>query len=136
MNNDRLRGFARQMRKDPTPAEKRLWRLVRGRRLAGFRFRRQHPVGPFIADFYCAVAALAVELDGESHLGREAADQERDRHFADVGVRALRFPDGEVFDNPDGVVEVILRVCVERTAANPRVGHWLDPVGRFRPEPG
>ena len=64
----RLLEFARRMRREPSPAEDAMWRLLRNRRLAGFRFRRQHPIPPYITDFYCSVAKLVIELDGDTHL--------------------------------------------------------------------
>ena len=66
-DNPKLRRFAREMRREPTPAEETIWRLVRNRRLAGFKFRRQHPLGPYILDSYCPRARVLVELDGDSH---------------------------------------------------------------------
>ena len=64
-DNPRLKTFARRMRREPTPTEKRLWSRVRNHRLGGFKFRRQHWLGSFILDFYCPEAALVVELDGD-----------------------------------------------------------------------
>ena len=58
---------ATYMRRNPTPAEDRLWRLLRGRQVGGFHFRRQHPIGRFIVDFYCAMARLVIEVDGSVH---------------------------------------------------------------------
>ena len=63
-----LLDHARQMRRDPTPAERKLWHKLRNHRLAGLKFRRQQPLGPFIADFCCPSAKLVVEVDGVSHI--------------------------------------------------------------------
>jgi adenine-specific DNA-methyltransferase len=65
------------MRREPTPTEEALWRLLRNRQLAGCKFRRQHPVGRYIADFYSASAALVVELDGDSHATPEGQEHDR-----------------------------------------------------------
>jgi very-short-patch-repair endonuclease len=130
---DRLRQFARAMRKDPTPAERILWRLVRHRRLAGYRFRRQHPFGPYILDFYCPVAALVVELDGDTHAGREECDQARDVFLSERGLFTLRVPNDWLYTDGDAVLERVARTCAERAAANPLVSHKLDAAGRFRP---
>ena len=90
----RLLGYARAMRRDPTPAEELLWWRLRGNEL-GFHFRRQEPIGPFVADFACRSARLIVETDGDSHEdpGRDAR---RDRCFAERGWRVIRFDDSEV----------------------------------------
>jgi len=72
--NARQRDRARVLRRNSTPAEVILWRDLRNRRFDGHKFRRQRPIGPFIADFYCAALALVIELDGDSHLGKELPD--------------------------------------------------------------
>lgn len=117
-DNPRLREFARAMRKEPTPAEKALWRLLRNRRLSGFKFRRQHPFGPYILDNYCVRAKLVVELDGDSHAtpDGQAGDRERDAYLAANGILVLRFWNGDVHDNAEGVLDTIARTCAERIA--------------------
>src|SRR5262245_57379056 len=102
---------ARELRHDMTPTEKILWRLLRDRRFAGFKFRRQKPIGGFIVDFYCARARLVIELDGESHVGKEAPDQERQDALERRGLKVLRFWDTQVYDELDAVIEVIWREC-------------------------
>ena len=100
---------ARSMRGQPTNIERRLWRFLRDRRLAGAKFRRQHPVGPYIVDFFCAEAGLVVELDGGRHAepqGR-ARDENRDRELCGMGLRVLRLRDGDVARNLDGVLRTI-----------------------------
>ncbi|MBA4064782.1 MAG: hypothetical protein C0501_13925 [Isosphaera sp.] len=132
---DRLRQFARAMRKDPTPAERILWRLVRHRRLAGYRFRRQHPFGPYVLDFYCPVATLVVELDGDTHTGREERDKTRDDFLSAHGLFTLRVTNDTLFEDEDAVLDLIARTCAERAAVNPAVSHKLGADGRFRPAP-
>src|SRR5215218_2442113 len=92
---------ARSLRQEMTPAEQILWKLLRNRRLTGFKFRRQQPIGPYIADFFCAAAGLIVELDGESHLGRTEADAARQTAPEAMGYRVLRFHNGEVYAECD-----------------------------------
>jgi len=100
---------ARSLRRRLTPPEARLWVHLRGKALGGLRFRRQHPLGPYVLDFYCDAARLAVEVDGQTHaLGASPArDQERDAWLRMRGVRTLRLPAHEVRDNLDGVARTI-----------------------------
>ena len=105
---------ARRLRREATPAEKILWPELRGRRFAGFKFRRQHVLGPFIVDFYCARAALVVELDGETHLGRERPDLERQAWLEDRGLLVLRFWNNAVYDDHEVALETIWRACEAR----------------------
>jgi very-short-patch-repair endonuclease len=104
------RDNARQLRRALTPPEARLWVALKGRALADLRFRRQHPIGPYVLDFFCAGARLAVEVDGESHGfgNRSERDERRDAWLAERGVRTLRIPAIEVRDNLDGVVTMIV----------------------------
>jgi very-short-patch-repair endonuclease len=106
----RTRDNARQLRRAMTPPEARLWLELRKRTAAGLRFRRQHPVGPYVLDFYCVSAQLAVEVDGEGHgFGdRPARDARRDHWLPERGVRTLRIPAVEVRDNLDGVLTMIV----------------------------
>ena len=70
---------ARELRKEASTPKRLMWGLLRGRRLDGITLRRQHPIGPYVADFYCAAAKLVIELDGDSHIGRADADERRQR---------------------------------------------------------
>ena len=97
---------ARQLRRKLTPPEARLWVALKTKKL-GVHFRRQHPIGPYILDFYCDAAKLAVEVDGQGHLGRIEHDERRDRWLLGEGVRTLRIRAADVRDNVDGVVETI-----------------------------
>jgi very-short-patch-repair endonuclease len=89
--------------------ERRLWNQLRRRQLQGLRFRRQHPVGPYILDFYCDSARLAVEVDGYSHdvADRPRHDQRRDDWLAACGVRTLWIGARDVLDDMDGVLATI-----------------------------
>ncbi|WP_352526578.1 endonuclease domain-containing protein [Mesorhizobium sp. M0060] len=89
------RRFARSMRREPMEAEGRLWHELRGRRLDGIKFRRQVPVGKFIADFICAEARLIVEIDGSQHADSHH-DGERDTELKARGFRVLRFWNDDV----------------------------------------
>ena len=96
--------------------EMKLWRLLRSRKLIGAKFRRQHPFGPYILDFYCPEIRLAVELDGGGHNREDSriADADRDSCLALRGVRVLRFWNTEVRTNEDGVL-LKIRSAVEWT---------------------
>ena len=102
-----------------SPPEARLWVRVRAHRLHGFKFRRQHPFGPYILDFYCAAARLAVEVDGRVHdyPDRIAHDQKRTRWLASQGIRVVRIAAEDVKNELDGVLAFIARVVRERVAA-------------------
>ncbi|HUO05205.1 MAG TPA: endonuclease domain-containing protein [Candidatus Binataceae bacterium] len=103
------RDRARALRAASTDAERKLWANLRGRQLKGAKFRRQHPIPPYIADFFCLEARLIVELDGSQH-GEEAAqqaDQRRTAHLEGQDYRVLRFWNDEVLDNLEGVLERI-----------------------------
>jgi len=102
----RSRTFARHLRQAQTDAEIRLWTFLRGSRLNGFKFRRQHPVPPYVLDFYCDAAKLAVELDGSQHS--EVTDLERTRVLQSKGIRVLRFWDNDALSKTDAVLEAIL----------------------------
>src|SRR5260221_13264496 len=82
---------ARAMRHEPAPAEKTLWRCLRSRQLNGLKFRRQHPIGPFIVDFVCLELKLIVELDGDSHAEQLAYDGDRTRWLEKNGYRVIRY---------------------------------------------
>ena len=104
------------MRKEPTDAEQKLWFLLRDRKLAGFKFRRQYPACGYILDFYCPSAKLAVELDGGQHAEPAAReyDERRTRTFDDHGIRVLRFWDPDVLTSSDAVREAIYVALTNR----------------------
>lgn len=99
--------LARGHRKSPTRAEALLWRLLRKRQIDGFQFRRQFPIGPYFADFFCVTARLAVEVDGESHRGRERRDRLRDTFFRRRGIAVLRFSNDHVEERSQRVIDTI-----------------------------
>ena len=99
---------ARRLRRQMTEAERKLWRLLRDRYLVGVKFRRQVPIGNFIADFCCLEARLIVELDGGQHAEQEETDASRSRFLAGQGFRVLRFWNDQVLNGSEFVVERIL----------------------------
>ena len=111
---------ARELRRNMTPAETILWRQVRGRRFMGFKFRRQHPIGPYFADFVCHECKLILELDGESHLGQEVPDSLRTDYLQTHGWLVLRFWNNQMYDELESVLEAIYQTCMERRPPHPR----------------
>jgi very-short-patch-repair endonuclease len=104
--------FARKLRREQTVVERKLWQALRGRQFAGYKFRRQQPVGPYIADFVCFEARLIVELDGDQHGSDHGIVQDRIRTQAleQDGFRVVRFPNHQVSTNLDVVLETIERL--------------------------
>jgi very-short-patch-repair endonuclease len=99
--------YARNLRQNLTNAECMLWSRLRRRQLAGFKFRRQHMVGPYICDFVCSEAAIVIELDGSQHLDAAAYDARRDSFLREKGFRILRFWNGHVLRETENVIETI-----------------------------
>ena len=102
--------FARRLRRKSTRSEKVMWILLRDRDLAGFKFRRQHPIGIYTVDFICITHHLIVECDGITHDGRVAYDHVRDLNLAAKGYRVLRINDDMINSDPDRVIAQILAV--------------------------
>ena len=103
-----LKTEARRMRAQPTEAERALWEALRGRRLCGLRFRRQHTLDRFIVDFCCADASLVVEVDGPIHVFQRGGDEERDALIASLGLHVLRFTSEQVLGDLQAVLQDIV----------------------------
>jgi len=101
------RNRAKAMRSEPTEAEHRLWQILRAKRLAGFKFKRQLPIDHYIVDFVCLRERLIVEADGGQHSG-SVGDKRRDAYLKSQGFRVLRFWNNEIFENEEGVLTSIL----------------------------
>jgi len=119
--------YAKELRREMTPAEQLVWSLVRADRLGGLRFRRQVPIGPFVADFYCHEAKLVLEVDGEVHDQRLDHDAERTKYLEAHGLRVFRISNEDVTTNLEGVGIAILRV----SGVNPEP--WLNAAAKNRP---
>ena len=119
MRNGAKKYFARQLRANMSDAEQCLWHRLRQRQLAGCRFRRQHPVGPFIADFACIEKRIIIEIDGGKHT--ESADASRDAWFHRQGYRVLRFWNNEALSRTEDVLAEILKVVISITPPHPNL---------------
>ena len=108
------RDRARRLRREATLAERLLWSQLRGKQIQGHRFRRQHPIGPYIVDFACTRFRLAVEVDGAQHDERRKLDDRRTRELSRMGWRVLRFWNDEVLVDMDAVLGRVLAACEER----------------------
>ena len=102
-------GIAYDLRNKMTDAEKALWKKLRNRQVKGYRFRRQHPIGVFVVDFFSYEARLVIELDGEAHddFYQKERDTQRTAILQSLGLKELRFRNQEVIDNLDDVVSQI-----------------------------
>ena len=106
-----IRQRSRELRKSSTPAEDKLWQALRNRNLGDYKFRRQHPIGPYIADFFCAEVGLIVEVDGGGHLDQVEYDQDRTDWLEDHGYHVIRFWNDDVLDHLDDVAQQIIHTC-------------------------
>ncbi|MGB3167479.1 MAG: endonuclease domain-containing protein [Alteraurantiacibacter sp.] len=98
--------LAKRMRREPTEAEKRLWSMLRAKRLGGHKFKRQEQIGDYIVDFVCFATRVIVEADGSQHA--DNADANRDHWLKSQGFRVLRFWNNEILNNRDGVAQAVL----------------------------
>jgi very-short-patch-repair endonuclease len=117
--------FARRLRKSMTDAERELWRHLRKRQIGGFRFRRQHPAGPYIVDFICVETGLIVEVDGGQH-NEIAFDAIRDEKLKGMGFCIQRFWNSDVLERIDAVLSDILSAL---THPHPAFGHLPPQAG-------
>jgi len=107
--NTSLKEKARVLRNNSTITEIKLWKFLKGRQMCGYDFHRQKPLGEYIVDFFCNELMLAIEIDGISHEGREEYDKQRQNELENMGIKFLRFDDGDVFYNIEKVLNEIER---------------------------
>ncbi|MDB5931742.1 MAG: hypothetical protein JWR60_3449 [Polaromonas sp.] len=112
------RKFAKSPRREMTDGEQLLWQKLRGEQL-GFKFRRQHPLGSYVADFACLAPRLIVEIDGSQHAQQQAYDAKRDAFFRQHGFDVMRFPANLAFVDLQSMVEAIYNRLMELTALAP-----------------
>ncbi len=109
---------AQQLRREATPAERRLWSVINAAKL-GVRFSRQMPVGPYICDFLSRSAFLAIELDGDTHAATAEYDRRREAFIRSRGIRVLRFSNRDVLDHLEGVVNAIRDALADSPTPDP-----------------
>jgi very-short-patch-repair endonuclease len=107
---------ARRLRRQLSLPEMLLWRLLRLKRRE-LRFRKQHPIGPFVADFYCPAAKMVIEIDGATHNYVRDSDEKRDAYMTLLGLKIIRIAAREVLADPEAVADGIYRLC--ESAAGP-----------------
>ena len=110
---------ARRLRKQSTEAEKTLWRHLRNRQLAGYKFRRQAPLGKYVVDFLCYEQKLVIEIDGGQHQCRSKSDSERTNWLEGQGFRVVRFWNNQVLAETEAVLEAILRELQREDSPSP-----------------
>lgn len=113
MRDPKLTKRAKEMRRDMPEPERRMWHQLRAGRLLGIKFRRQKVIGPYIADFVANEPKLVIELDGETHAGREPQDAERTRYLRQQGYYVVRFSNREVTRNMDGVLLELIELILD-----------------------
>ncbi len=116
---DKLKPLARQMRHEATPAEDALWELLRNRKFEGLKFRRQHTIDRFIADFYCAEANLIVEVDGDIHQYTQEEDSLRTAFLESQGMRVIRVQNEDVLRKPEPVLSMLRNVLAQPSRTSP-----------------
>ncbi|MBU8876115.1 DUF559 domain-containing protein [Reyranella sp. MMS21-HV4-11] len=120
---DEATARARELRRDGSRAERICWELLRGRRLNGFKFRRQHSIGPYFADFACISLKIVIEIDGDHHAFQVETDNRRTAAMEQDGWRVLRFWANQVVENPEGIwteIEQALLASAPHLASPPR----------------
>jgi very-short-patch-repair endonuclease len=110
--------FARQLRREMTPSERRLWKALRGDALDGFHFRRQQVIEGYVVDFYCDAAKLAIELDGGVHQEQWQYDEARDKAITSIGIRVVRIPNDAILD-VEAALELVREALQKGRQPNP-----------------
>jgi len=117
MRNQRTTAHARRLRREQTPFEALLWSILRDRQLQGYKFRRQHPIPPYVADFACPAAKLVIELDGRIHDDLIERDANRDAVLEEQGWQVVRFSNAQLMRNRLEVIQTVLHLVQSSCAA-------------------
>ena len=133
------RPVRRSLRTNGTPAEGALWRILKGRKVGGLRFRRQFSVGRHILDFYCPALRLAIELDGDYHYHCNVPEKDYERMSElerEYGIKTLRFENKVVFENPEGIVAEVMRAAEQCVTARAPCARTPPPLRGTSPKLG
>ncbi len=133
--NPKLKVLARNLRNDSTFTEIMLWNYLKKKQVRGYDFDRQKPIDNYIVDFYCKDLNLAIEIDGESHYGREERDKLKDKRLKELGVSVLRFDDLDIIYKLDKVIESIEKWIDENTRKQP-TPFRRNPFGKIPSKEG
>lgn len=106
-NRITLKPLRKKLRSTLTPAEAKLWTVLQQKKLDGRKFRRQHSIGNFIVDFYCAEEKLVIELDGQVHNFTAPRDEVKEKFLGEMNIKVIRFENKHVFENLEGVLTMI-----------------------------
>ena len=118
--NKTLTEKARKNRKNPTPAEQKLWHeVLQSKRLDNLKFTRQKPLDEYIVDFYCAKLMLAIEIDGDTHAGQKQYDEDRTKNLNKFGVEVIRYTNAEVLNNLEGCIRICINASLRGNPLNP-----------------
>ena len=121
--NKTLTEKAQKNRKNPTPAEQKLWHeILQSKRLDDLKFTRQKPLDEYIVDFYCAKLMLAIEIDGDTHAGQKQYDKDRTKNLNKFGVEVIRYTNAEVLNNLEGVYQDLhKRISARKPPKSPSI---------------
>lgn len=116
-NKPEMKGRRQHLRNNATPTEQKLWQKLKGKQIAGVKFRRQYGIDNYVLDFYAPSCKLAIEIDGETHFSEEAIkyDAQREQYIKGFGIQIIRFTNVDVFRNLQGVLLMIEQAVVRRT---------------------
>jgi len=114
----KLKSIARTLRKNMTLSEILLWQQIKGKQFLGFDFHRQKPILDYVVDFYCPKLKLVIEIDGDTHIGKEQEDKVRQERIEALGLHVLRYSDLEVKTNMDGIL-MHIKEWIEENAIHP-----------------
>ena len=117
--SDNITKIAKNLRKKSTDAERKLWAHLRAKRLEGYKFRRQEPIGNYVVDFVCFENRVVIEIDGSQHQIEKNKDLKRDRWLKEQGFKVLRVWNNEVLMNIEGVLQVIMERCLYHPPPTP-----------------
>ena len=116
--NPKLKNLSRELRKNSTLSEVLLWKEIRGKKMKGYQFMRQKPIGKYIVDFYCSWLKLVIEIDGDTHTGKDKYDIKRQKYLESLGLKVMRFLDIEIKKNLQGVL-IAINNWIETTPLPP-----------------